>query len=233
MNEFLARKTSLSWTVHRRFHLSLLAIFTLTLAAQDALAQAATSKPASQAASHRHKIKINDPALAQEITAQGGHLIADYGSFQLFDAPEASVSLLTNSQAEIHDEYNVVMLNAKHLDTTRTEIKALRNSVGQFSGKRLHLIHFVGPVQAQWRDDLLAAGVQIVSYIPENAYLVYGDAQSIANVQGLAATAPHVQWEGAYGAEYKIHPRARGTDGKGNPRNIGTDLFSIQPMANA
>ncbi len=66
--------------------------------------------------------------------------------------------------------------------------------------------------------------MQIVSYIPHNAYLVYGDAASLARVQALAAAAPHVQWEGAYVDEYKIHPAAKAGAAKG-------DQFAIQLMA--
>src|SRR5439155_10177969 len=102
--------------------------------------------------------------------------------------------------------------------------------------KRMHLVQFVGPVQPAWRDEVEATGVQIVAYIPENAYLVYGDAQSIGQLQALAGTAAHVQWEAAYLDEYKIHPAARTVDKQGNPRKIGTDIFAIQlvndPVAN-
>jgi hypothetical protein len=46
-----------------------------------------------------------------------------------------------------------------------------------------------------------------------------------------------VQWEGAYRDEYKLHPRVRLTDEKGQPRTLAGDLFAIQmvadPTANA
>ena len=58
-------------------------------------------------------------------------------------------------------------------------------------------------------------------------------AAALARVQALAAQAPHVQWEGAYLDDYKIHPAARPVDAQGNPRQIGTDWFAIQMMADA
>jgi hypothetical protein len=56
---------------------------------------------------------------------------------------------------------------------------------------------------------LLAARLQIVDYIPHNAYLVYGDAQAIAQVQACpAATAP-IQWDGRFLENYKTNSLAR------------------------
>ena len=54
-----------------------------------------------------------------------------------------------------------------------------------------------------------STGVQIVNYIPSNAYLVYGDSSQVAAVQALAATAAFVQWDGAYLDSYKIDPTVR------------------------
>jgi hypothetical protein len=88
----------------------------------------------------------------------------------------------------------------------------------------MHLVHFSGPVQPQWRQQLLDTGVQIVTYIPQNSYLVYGNSRSIAQIQAIAANAPHIQWEGEYSDSYKIHPLAK--TGK-------TDLFAIQLVADA
>src|SRR6266436_1908815 len=177
-----------------------------------------------------HKIEVTDPALAQEITAQGGHLIADYGSFQLFDVPSITPEVV-GSLGQIRDDYNVITLKSGHLDTTQPEVQGLRKTAGAFVGKRMHLVQFAGPVQPAWHDALLKTGVRIVTYIPENAYLVYSDSQSIGQLQNLAATAPHIQWDGAYADAYKIHPAARTADSQGNPRTPATDMFAIQLVA--
>ena len=150
-------------------------------------------------------------------------------SFTIFPKSAATFP----ASVEVRDGYNSILLNAAHLDTSKTEVQALRKKVGAFAGKRMQLVQFAGPVQPAWRKALLDAGVQIVSYIPHNAYLVYGDSPSIARVQTMAATAPHIQWEGPYLDDYKIHPRARLVDKQGNPRQIGTDRFAIQLMADA
>ncbi len=178
-----------------------------------------------------HKLQVSDAATARQVEAAGGRLIADYGGYQLYETPHLTSQMLANQHNELRDRYNTIFLHAGHLDTTRPEVKALRKNVGTFTGKHLHLVQFAGPVQAKWREELLAAGVQIVSYIPENTYLIYGDAKSLARVQQLAGIAPQVQWEGAYLDDYKIHPKARTVDTFGQPREIGTDLFDIQLVA--
>jgi len=170
----------------------------------------------------RHKIEVRDRVLGQKMAVAGARLIGDYGGYQLYDAPD-SMTHFPADKAELRDDYNFIELNAGRLDTTQPAVQALRKTVGSFAGKRMHLVQFAGPVQTAWRQALLDAGVKIVSYIPHNTYLVYGDATSVAGVQALAA-APHVQWEGAYADEYKIHPAAKAGATKG-------DQFAIQLTA--
>ena len=114
------------------------------------------------------------------------------------------------------------------LDTRAAEIQALRRPAGAFAGKRLHLIQFAGPVKPEWRAALEKTGTRIVSYIPENAYLIYGDAAALGRMQTWATTNDFVQWEGAYADNYKIHPDARLVDANGQPQPSATDTFTIQ-----
>ena len=55
----------------------------------------------------------------------------------------------------------------------------LRRNAGTFAGKRLHLVQFAGPIKPEWVDALEQNGARVVTYIPQNAYLVYGDARGI------------------------------------------------------
>ena len=202
-----------------------LGIFLLGLAC----AALADNQPLVSAA--RHKVKVQSQAAAAQAVAQGGTLIADYGSFQVYEVPQITSSLAAQPTVQSSDEFNFVMLNAGPIDTSKPEIQAQRTTVGSFAGKRLHLVQFAGPLQPGWYDGLVKSGVQIVTYIPENAYLVYGDASSISAVQTLAAGDSHVQWEGIYQSSYKVDPLARTVDANGNPRTIGTDLFTVQLVA--
>lgn len=185
---------------------------------------AATSHGQNAPSPVHHKIQVDDPALAATIAASGGRLIADYGGYKLYDAPLPAGELAAG-KAELRDDYNSIFLNAARMDTSKPEIQALRKMAGPFAGRRMHLVHFAGPVQPGWRKELLDAGAQIVSYIPQNAYLVYGDSAAIARVQALAAGAPHIQWDGPYLDDYKIQPAARGA--------TAGDHFAIQLIQDA
>jgi hypothetical protein len=106
-----------------------------------------------------HKAQVSDPVVARAIVARGGRLIADYGGWQLVETAQTN-GLVTR------DNYNFILLKSGRLDTSRPETQALRQAAGSFSGKRLHLVQFAGPVQPAWRQALLAARLQIVDYIP-------------------------------------------------------------------
>jgi hypothetical protein len=184
-----------------------------------------------------HKVRAQGPEAAKAIAAQGGKLVADYGSFQLFQVTTLDPAVTLMPGVEVQDDNNLVELNAITLNTTAPAVQALRQSQGKFAGKRLHLVQFSGPVQPAWRDELVQTGARIIAYIPENAYLIYGDTTSLGQAQALAGASSHIQWDAPYADDYKIQPAARTVDAAGNPREIGTDLFVVQlvadPAANA
>jgi len=64
--------------------------------------------------------------------------------------------------------------------------------------------------------------------VPRNAYLVYGDARALAQFRARAARAAHVQWEGPYLAEHKIHPLAQAALQKAAQKLEVDDLFEVQ-----
>jgi hypothetical protein len=197
----------------------------LILAAFFSIAVATSAAPV--------KWRVSDPKFAQTLVARGGQLIADYGGFQIIQADDAALTNLDVDQIEREDEYDAIELNAARLDTHTAEVRALRKSAGSFTGKRLHLVQFAGPVKPEWRAALEKTGAHIVSYIPENGYLIYGDAPALGWMQTWAGTNDFVQWEGAYADDYKIHPDARLVDANGNPQTPATDVFSIQMVDDA
>lgn len=183
----------------------------------------------SALAQNSTKLRVTDPQRAQQLIAQGATLIADYGSFQILEAPP-TVGKNVAGQADVAsaDEMNKIQLNATQLDTTTPSVKALRAPLAAFTGKRLHLVQFAGPIKPEWRDELEKRGARIVTHIPNNAYLIYGDNTALAKVQTWASSTVQVQWDGAYADAYKVHPRAKNTDAKGLYRDIGTETFAIQ-----
>jgi hypothetical protein len=177
-----------------------------------------------------HKIRVSDPALSRSMQAQGARLVEDYGGFQILETDQETTA---SSGIEIVDDYDVIHLNARLLPTHAPEVQALRRPVQSFNGKRLHLVHFVGPIKPEWLEALKQTGVEPVSYIPQNAYLIYGDASALTRMQSWAAANAFVQWEGDYADDYKIHPRARVIDDNGNDRVLPTDEFAVQMLDDA
>ncbi|MCX7671830.1 MAG: hypothetical protein N2439_17395, partial [Anaerolineae bacterium] len=66
----------------------------------------------------------------------------------------------------------------------------------------LLLVQFTGPIRDAWYDAMREAGLEVVSYIPDYAYLVWGDA---AALEPLKVHAP-VRWAGPYQPYYALHP---------------------------
>ena len=192
---------------------------------------------ASAAWAAPHKWRVDDSALAKSLVSHGGKLVADYGGFQIIQADDTILTNLDASRVEEEDDFDAIKLNAARLDTRTAEVRTLRKPAGVFTGKRLHLVQFAGPLKPEWRAALEKTGAGIVSYIPENAYLIYGDAVALGRMQAWANTNEFVQWEGAYADDYKIDPDARLVDANGRPQPPATDTFAIQmvddPAANA
>lgn len=159
--------------------------------------------------SARHKVTSSDAKSSAILESQGARLIADYGSYKLYEVSnELSAKAEGVAGVETVDENNLVLLNSGAIDTTSSEAQDLRSVKGggsAGSGRQMHLIQFAGPIKHEWYDALVATGAKIVTYIPNNAYLVYGDARAIGSVKSLAARS-YVQWDQPYTREHKISP---------------------------
>lgn len=184
--------------------------------------------PVQSTQARPRKLRVSDPALAAELRAQGARLLADYGSFQLLesDAATAPASLPT-SRAQALDDADFIELNAGRLDTRAAEVVAKRTAVGSFAGKQLHLVQFVGPIKTEWREALEATGVSVVHYVPQNAYLIRGDAAALARLQTWAQSVDYLQWEGDYASDYKLHPKVRSAGA------TTTNWYAVQLVADA
>ncbi|MFN0108319.1 MAG: S8 family serine peptidase [Blastocatellia bacterium] len=157
----------------------------------------------------KHKLRVTDHKIAAELKRQGAQFVADYGLFQVFNADEQLVGgIKPGNGVSFSDEDNLVLLNAGTLDTTRPELQQQRGRAESFSNGEagLHLVQFAGPIKPNWYAALEATGVKIVNYIPNNAYLVYGEEQELARLTAWASRSEFVQWDGEYKSEYKLDP---------------------------
>lgn len=70
----------------------------------------------------------------------------------------------------------------------------------------LRLVQFPAPIEDAWYQAMLDSGLFVVSYVPDYAYLVWGDQ---AAVERLAQAAP-LRWQGDYLPAYALHPALLG-----------------------
>jgi hypothetical protein len=181
-----------------------------------------------------HKVRVKDRAQAQQLIERGGKLVADYGSFQIILTEESVAGTKLRGRNEADDAADFIELNAQRINTRSPEARAMRKARGSVAGQQLHLVQFVGPVKPEWRETLEGLGVKAINYIPENAYLVSGDAKALAALSDWATNVDFVQWEGEYLPEFKIHPAARQREsfGLAAPANE-SNVFAVQIIEDA
>lgn len=111
-------------------------------------------------------------------------------------------------QLNIRDDQNLIRLRDRFFDTTVSQPDVSQHlKLAHRQGHQLHLIQFAGPVQDDWLTSLRqTAGIQIVSYIPENAYLIWADQSARDELTDDTGFQPHMQWQGPFHPSYKLHP---------------------------
>jgi subtilase family protein/Big-like domain-containing protein len=164
----------------------------------------------SHLSTHKIVVQANEPELRDSILSQGGSIIEDYGAFTLMNAPRATadgVGIQSVSGSSVRDDMNVLLLRAGPFDTTAGEaVSASAFGQSDFADEQLYMVQFVGPIKKQWLKELKSAA-EIVSYIPNNAYLIRATAEGFSRVKNLQSDGREpVQWTGAYKPSYKIAP---------------------------
>jgi len=96
------------------------------------------------------------------------------------------------------------------LDTSGEDRQAM-SVMGVSPSKPIRVVQFAGPIRREWIDALLATGVEIVGYVPNNAYLVRGDRHALGRLAALNAgndwdDARPVRWTGHLLAIQKLDP---------------------------
>ena len=164
----------------------------------------------SRSSKHKVIVQANEPELRDSILAEGGSIMEDYGAFVLMSSPGETadrVSTQSVSGSSVRDDLNVLLLRAGSFDTTEGEaVTATTLGEADTADEQLYLVQFIGPVKKQWVNEL-RNHAEIVSYIPNNAYLVRANAAALSDINSLGSNGRnHVQWTGAYRPAYKIAP---------------------------
>lgn len=166
-----------------------------------------------QSPGNLHKI-IADTRDADQV-----NMLQKAGTLAVFQYQQRRLYLITSStvaklqsamlpQFRLRDDQNLIRLRDRFFDTTvpvPDVLVPLRLTVRP--DPQLHIIQFTAPVRKDWLDGLRAIeGLSLVSYLPENAYLVWADQPARNTLAEQVQFQRHVQWQGAFHPSYKLHP---------------------------
>jgi hypothetical protein len=200
-----------------------------TLQEPDALPR----KHLNQNRLHKLIVTGKDDAAYDELTRRGairGEI--DYGSFKLVVVDEDAAGGRAALQAlpiTPSDEQDMIHLNGYVIDTSApqplskelpADLKLSRMSEargrGHNPGPGLYIVQFAGPVQDGWLNTLKSAGVDVVSYVSNNAYVVRADGRSATLISRMKDEQSFVQWVGDYEPAYKLEPSVAAARSKGD-----------------
>jgi hypothetical protein len=163
----------------------------------------------SPLSTHKVIVYAHEQELRNSILSAGGALLEDYGAFALFTAPQEAADHLTaqDTASSVRDDMNLVLLRTGAFDTTQGEAQQLRiEDPTEPAEEQLYLVQMIGPVKKEWLEKLRASA-EVISYIPNNAYLIRASASGYAEIKEAGAVQQSfIQWSGDYKPAYKIAP---------------------------
>lgn len=138
----------------------------------------------------------------------------DYGSFRMLLIDEQAAggaAGLARLGLAARDDLNHVYLGAGTLDTrrpaeleSRLDSALRRDERTRAARDGLYLIQLVGPVRDEWLADLTREGLELVSYVPENAYVVRARGLATAAIETLTRRHDYVQYAGDFHPAYRL-----------------------------
>jgi hypothetical protein len=172
-----------------------------------------------------HKLIISDTERDTYDRLARANAIRDeinYGSYKLVVVDEDAVGGRAALQAmpvAMRDEQNMIVFNGYVIDTSaphplsKEPPEALKLSrVSEATartaspGKGLYVIQFIGPVRDLWLKALEQTGVEIITYAPHNAYVVFASERAAGELMKMKAGSQFLQWMGDYQPAYKLTP---------------------------
>jgi len=145
----------------------------------------------------------------------------DYDSFKMLIVNEdlgIGRAELAGLKGEIRDEQDLIAINDYVLDTSNGKVQLSRTPgdlrqtamadslIGNGNaGKGLYIVQFIGPVKDEWLESLRATGARIVTYLPENAYVVEAGRKAALGIPNLRGN-DFVQYVGDYEPTFRLSP---------------------------
>jgi hypothetical protein len=154
-------------------------------------------------------IVYNDSAALQSLTQSNAQLITDYGTYSVWRVPSDAVKIFANqSGITPRPDFDQIGLRGSFIDTTNftdAKIPAQLRQTRQ-DAAQMWLVQFAAPVQVVWLNELTAKGLEIVAYMPQNAYIVYGTNAQLTALENVTRQSVIYNWTGAYHPAYRLDP---------------------------
>ncbi len=181
---------------------------TLSLGLQGAAQPARAEVMRAPTATTKFLVEPNSPA--NKFVRANGTLIADYGSFSVWQVADSNVNGLNQLAGAQAADLDTIGLRGISFNPLKN-VPAAQPSLSQSptADHQLWLVQFAGPLKDAWLDEVTKAGAERVIYMPNNAYLVWANGQSLAKLDALSKSNVAIQWAGAYHPEYRLAPELR------------------------
>lgn len=159
---------------------------------------------------HKLLIPASDAQLERELISSGKAVRSRrYGRYTLLEIADDALSSIDSSileKSQLRDDFNLIMLKRGQLDTTGAQ-PAIPEALRQPEDLpvSLNIVQLFGPPTAESVARLKESGAKIVSYIPNNAYLVWATRAELSRL-GAANRSDLLQWSGPFHPAYKIDP---------------------------
>ena len=135
-----------------------------------------------------------------------GMIVEDYGSFAIVARSKGTSAKNYGLEEEIV-ETTVNLPGARFEPVTDQPEGSLRLGKGATArGAGYYIIQFGATATDEWLKTISDAGVEVLQYVPHQAYFVYAEAEAIARI----ADHSRIRWIGEYRPEHKLSSVVRG-----------------------
>ena len=112
---------------------------------------------------------------------------------------------LLSLQVAAADQIRTIRLRNEVISTPpRAKLAAMAPGLAvQASASGLFLVQFDGALESGWKAELRSLGVDLVKYVPDDAFIAKFNGVPLPRIQALS----YVRWVGPYRPDHKLHPR--------------------------
>jgi len=151
-------------------------------------------------------VTFRTDASVGEIQAAGAELLESYGAFAVARGGEGCLALLREQgrYADSLEGSSTLQLLGGTVDLAALAPRPVAGWPINPSGATIGVVHFHAPIKAEWKDALQARGLQVLRYLPQDAFVVRGPSSAFERSSSLS----YVDWVGPYAPSWKVRPDA-------------------------